>query len=153
MKKCFSFCSLVCVHTGRPCVVTVRAGASIPVSYLQVINIGKERATLRGFAIKQNGSASTDTIVGLTVSDDSGLFHNSVDYTGTSLFKNGTAFIPIEVPIVTGQTRLFTIRAILGGTVTVDLGKQLKLDITEVDASAELKSKLPIRGTTWTFGL
>lgn len=132
---------------------TARSGASIPVSYLQVINIGKDRATLRGFTVKQNGSASTDAIIGLTVSDDSGLFHNAVDYNGTSLFKNGTAFIPIEVPIVTGQMRLFTIRAILGNTVTADLGKQLKIDITGVDASATVTSKLPIRGTTWTFGL
>lgn len=131
---------------------TARAGASIPVSYLQVINIGKDRATLRGFTIKQNGSASTDTIIGLTVSDDSGMFHNSVNYNGTSLFKNGTAFVPIEVPIVAGQMRLFTIKAILANTVTSNLGKQLKIDITGVDASAELKSKLPVRGTTWTFG-
>ena len=131
---------------------TARAGASIPVSYLQVINIGKDRATLRGFTVKQNGSASTDAIIGLTVSDDSGMFHNSIDYNGTSLFKNGTAFVPIEVPIIAGQMRLFTIRALLASAVTSDLGKQLKIDITGVDASAELKSKLPVRGTTWTFG-
>ncbi len=129
-----------------------RAGASVALSYLQVINVGTEPITLHGFTVKQNGSASTDSIAQLTISDDSGGFRNSVG--GSILpFKNGTAFIPLEVPLIAGQTRLFTIKAILPNNITPYLGTQLKVDITGVDASANIKSTFPIRGTTWTFGI
>ena len=88
------------------------------------------------------------------IPDDSGMFHNSVGSSGgASLFKNGTALIPITVPIAAGQMRLFTIKAILASAVNAHIGKQLKIDVVGVDTTAALKSSLPVRGTTWTFGL
>ncbi len=128
-----------------------RGGSTIPLSYLQVINVSNEAATIQGFTITQNGSAQTDAITHLLISDDSDTFHNTVS--GTPLFKNNRAFIPIEIPIAAEQTRLFTIKATLAPTITTELGKQLKIDVAGLTSSASIDSTLPIRGTTWTFGL
>ncbi len=130
-----------------------RGGASVALSYLQIVNTSKEAATIQGFTIKQSGSASTDTITELKISDDSGSYTNSIQGNGTTpLFKNGTAFIPIQVGLAPGQMRLFTLRATVANTVTAHIGKQLKIDVVGVDTSAQVTSKLPIRGVTWTFG-
>jgi len=130
-----------------------RGGSSIALSYLQVLNVSNEETTLKGFTVKQNGSASTDTITQLRISDDSGTYSNSVSANASSpLFKNGMAFIPLEVAIAPGQMRLFTVRAEVASTIQTHIGQQLKIDIVGVDSSANLTSKLPIRGVTWTFG-
>ncbi len=130
---------------------TARGGSSVSVSYLQVINIGKESATLSGFSMKQNGTAKEESITGFTVSDDSSSFRGATEV--GNIFNNGLAFVPIQVPFAPGQTRLFTIKAILKSDVTPYLGTQLKIDVAGVRATAQLKNAFPIRGTTWTIGL
>ncbi len=47
-----------------------QAGATVPISYLQVNNTGKESISLKGFWIAQNGSAQTESVIGLSVVDD-----------------------------------------------------------------------------------
>ena len=132
---------------------TVKAGASVPISYLQVVNIGKTVGVVTGFTVKQNGSASVQSIVGFTVSDDQSSLVTSIAPTVNSpLFVNNHAMIPVNMLIPSGQMRLFTIKAIIDSSVHTAIGKQLKLDITSVTTNATVQSKFPIRGTTWTVG-
>lgn len=129
-------------------------GTSVPISYLQVINIGKAVGTVENFIVKQNGSASTKAIVGFTVSDDqSGKYINVGTHDDTVVFKNGTAIIPVHTHIAAGQMKLFTLKALLSNNVLPYIGQQLKLDVSNVDTNGKLtKTLLPIRGTTWTIG-
>ncbi len=131
----------------------VRAGASVPVSYLQIENTGKSTTTLAGFTVMQNGSAPASTIIGLTTVDDKGGSRGSVGgMEGASPFKDGKVFVPVtNVTFAPGQMRLFTIKAILSTNVSAHLGKQLKLDVTGLTAGAGVKGTFPIRGTTWTI--
>ena len=130
---------------------TARGGSSVSISYLQIINIGKESTTLSGFSVKQTGTAKTESITGFTVSDDSNTFRGTTK--AGNIFNNGLAFVPIQVPFTPGQTRLFTIKAILKNDVMPYVGTQLKIDVAGVSATALLQSTFPIQGTTWTIGL
>ncbi len=131
---------------------TARAGTSVPVSYLYIRNTGKENARLEGFWVKQNGSASTKAVIGLTSVDDKEIAHGSVGGSeGSTPFKDGLAFVPIEIMFTPGQERLFTIRAILTDDVSSYAGAQLKIDVTGVESNASEKGTFPIRGTTWTI--
>lgn len=130
-----------------------RAGATVSVSYLQVINIGKESGSLKEVSLKQNGSASTKSIVAFTIVDDLGGSKNSIGGTeGSLVFKDGVVKLPVSTTIAAGQTRLFTIKAVMANNVSSYLGKQLMIDVTAVDANASVKGAFPIRGTTWTIG-
>ncbi len=130
-----------------------RAGSLVAVSYLQVINIGKETATLKNFTLKQNGSAGTQSIITLTSTDDSGTAKSSIGgIVGETPFKHGIASVPTNATIAPGETRLFTLKANLVGNVSSYIGEQLMLDVTGVTANASVKGTFPIRGTTWTIG-
>ena len=131
----------------------VHAGGSVPVSYLQITNIGKEPVVLKGFWIKQNGSAATQSIIALTTVDDKGGSRGSAGGTeGSILFKNGLAFAPTEATtFLPGQMRLFTIKATLTNTIYSYLGQQLMIDVTSIDTNANVTGSFPIRGTTWTI--
>ena len=127
-----------------------RAGTAIPVSYLQITNIGKEQAFLKGFWVKQNGSASTRSIIGLSTVDDKGGSRGVTGGTeGSTPFKNGLAFAPTEALFAPGQMRLFTIKSVLTNNVTSYLGTQLKIDVTAIETDASVQGTFPIRGTTW----
>lgn len=129
-----------------------RAGASVPLSYLQVTNTGKESATVKGFWVKQNGSAPEQAVIGLTTIDDKGASRGSAGgIEGYVLFKNGLAFAPTDAVLAPGQMRLFTIRAILTNNVSAYTGKQLMIDVASVETSAKVTGTFPIRGTTWTI--
>lgn len=130
----------------------VRAGTTVPISYLQITNVGKETATLKGFWIKQNGSASASSVIGLTTVDDSGIPRGSTNITDDStLFGNGVAFAPASMIFAPGETRLFTIKASLAKETSTYLGKQLMIDVISVDSNTSITGRLPIRGTTWTI--
>ncbi len=132
---------------------TARAGTSIAVSYLQVINVGKAPTTMQGFSVKQNGSASSNVVTELTIVDDSGSARGSTIASGSTLpFKNNVAFVPVNTLFAPGQMRLFTIKAVLSSTVSAYFGTQLKIDVTGIDTTASVKGAFPIRGTTWTIG-
>ena len=129
------------------------AGGAVPISYLQINNVGKEVATLKGFWVKQNGSASTQSVIGFTTVDDKGGSRGSAGGTeGFVLFKNGLAFAPTAVvTFAPGEMKLFTIKAVLTGDVSYYLGQQLMMDVTSIDANANVTGSFPIRGTTWTI--
>lgn len=124
------------------------ANASVPVAYLQVTNTGKDSLELRGFWVKQNGSASDQTIAGLSTIDDR---DNLLGATKAMPFEKNIAFVPAPMYIVSGQTRLFTIRANLASNIQTEVGRQLMIDVTSIDSAAPIKGSFPIRGTTWTI--
>lgn len=130
----------------------LRAGATVPVSYLQLINLGKSPLDIEGFTLKQNGSASTDALVNLTVIDDAGNMIGSQEKGGTA-FKKNIASVDADLTLAAGESRLVTIKAQAGPNLGRYLGTQLKLDVTAVETNGSTKGSFPIRGTMWTFGL
>lgn len=132
---------------------TARAGAAVPVSYLQITNVGKEPALLKGFWIRQTGSASTQSVIGLSTVDDQGGSRGSVGgLEGSTPFVNGLAFAPTDAQFAPGQMRLFTVKTVLSNNVSAYFGQQLMMEVAGLDASAALQGLFPIRGTTWTIG-
>lgn len=128
---------------------TAGGGKSVPVSYLQITNTGKATTTVTGFKVKQNGSALTTSIVGLSTVDDKG--GSRAVATGTALFKDNVALAPTNATFAPGQMRLFTIKAIMGANLSAHVGKQLKIDVISVETAGTVKSGFPLRGTTWTL--
>ena len=125
------------------------AGASIPVAYIKVANPGKDAASIDGFTLKQNGSASTNTIVSFSTNDDkSGSRYTT---SGTGLFKNGSTFVGLPATIPPGQFRIFTIKANLNASSGMSAGQTLVLDVASVTSGATLGGAFPIRGVTWTL--
>ncbi len=128
-----------------------KPGSEVAISYLQITNTGSENATLNGFWIKQNGSAPDSSISGLTTVDDKGELRG---FTQTSSpFKKGIAFAPTSANIIftPGQTRLFTIKAILSSEAYLYNSKSLSIDVTSIDTNSSIKGMFPIKGTTWTI--
>lgn len=131
---------------------TAHTGASVAVLYLHVVNIGKVPATITGFRVVQNGSASTDAVSTLTVVDDAGGSRGSVGGPGEKLpFKNSVAIVPTNTTILPGQMKLFTVKATLANNMSLYQGTQLKIDLAGVISTASIRGRLPIRGTTWTI--
>lgn len=128
------------------------AGASVPVAYIKVVNTGKDATVIRGFDLKQNGSAPTDVVIGFATSDDKGGSRTTVGgVEGMKHFKNNVAFVPLVATIEPGQLRIFTIKAILSKMSGAYSGKQLMLDVSGISSDASVKAALPIRGTTLTL--
>jgi hypothetical protein len=124
-------------------------GASVPVAYIKVSNPSKETAYIDGFTLKQNGSASTDSVVSFFTNDDkSGSRYTT---SGTGLFKNGSAFVGLPAEVAPGQVRIFTIKANLSSMSNVYAGKTLMLDVASITSGAKLGGSFPIQGTTWTL--
>ncbi len=121
---------------------TARAGQSVPVSYLKVVNTGKETATLRGVTLAQKGTAPTSVIQSLSIKDDKD------GSQGQAAFGKG--FVPTNSVFAPGQMKLFTIRAALDAGASQHLGKTLNLVVTGIEGGT--KSSFPIPGTTWTIG-
>lgn len=126
---------------------TTRANATVPIVYLQLRNTGTEAAHVTGFTVKQNGTAPTSSIVGLSTVDDKGGSRGSVT---NPVFKSGSAFAPTDAIIEPGAVKLFTIKAQLGASVSV--GTNLMLDVTGVESDGSEKGAFPLQGTTWTIG-
>lgn len=128
---------------------TARANQAVPVSYLQMTNVGKEPAILRGFWVKQNGSAPAPAVARLTTIDDAGGSQGAS--LGAVPFKDGRAFAPTNALFAPGQMRLFTIKAVVAENVSAYIGTQLMIDVLSLDTNASVKGQFPIRGTTWTI--
>lgn len=124
---------------------TADEGESVPVAYLQVRNTGKSEIDMKGFWVKQNGTASADVVDSFTVVDGTG---NSRVTTDVSL-KNGAAFVKTDVSIAAGEFALFTIKANLADSFGSASGKNLKIDVTSAEGAAKTSGKFPIKGTTW----
>lgn len=132
-----------------------RGGSAVAVSYLQVINVGNNPATIHGFSVIQTGTAPTQSVVGLTIADDSGSVGGSVGgISGATPFINNSVSIPLEVTLASKQMRLFTIKAILANNVSLYLNTQLKITVSGINTNAEVvKAIFPIQGTVWTIGM
>ena len=131
---------------------SAEAGASIPVSYLQVANTGSSPATLEGFWVRQNGSASPQAVIGLMTLDDQGALTGfSLGEADEALFSDDLGFAPAEATLAPGQMRLFTIRALLTPDTSPYSGTQLMIDVVSVATTGSGQGAFPIRGTTWTI--
>jgi hypothetical protein len=127
-----------------------KPGGSTPLSYLQITNTSANTVTLKGFTVKQNGSARTESITALTAIDDRGVVHGLVQ--GSALFKDKIAFVPALTVFAPGEMRLFTIKGTLASSLTLYNGTELKIDIVSVDIlGGKAKGVFPIRGTTWAL--
>jgi hypothetical protein len=132
---------------------TVKKGTSAAVAYIQVINISKATGTVESFTLKQKGLASTDAIQGFTITDNKSTTNVVVGTPSEPIeFKDGSATIPLNTPIAGMDMRLFTIKILLSNSVTANIGKQIKLDVTGIGTTGTEKMVLPIRGVTWTIG-
>lgn len=130
----------------------VRAGGTVPVSYLQITNVGNEGTVLKGFWLKQNGSASVESIVALATVDDRGGSRGRAGRTeGVALFQNGAALAPTDAYFAPGQMRLFTVKATMSPDVSQHIGAQLVIDVASLETEAEVRGQFPIRGTTWVI--
>jgi hypothetical protein len=125
---------------------TATRGASVPVAYLKVTNLGTASTTIDGVTLVEKGSAPDNVVVGFSTSDDKGGSRS----TTSNVFKNGLVTVPLNVELAPGQMRIYTIKAILGQTGSY--GRQLMIDTSAVDFNGSVKGVFPIRGTTWTLG-
>lgn len=130
----------------------LKTGATVPVSYLQLINLGKDPLTVKGFTVQQHGSASTDVIASLTVIDDAGRVIGS-GQKGDVAFKNNKATVSADLTLAGGESRLVTIKVQATNDLMRHIGTQLKLDVTGVETNGSVSGSFPVRGTTWTIGL
>lgn len=131
---------------------TAHTGESVPVSYLQITNVGTAGAQVKGFWIKQNGSAPPQAIIGLSTVDDVGGSRGLAGgLEGTVLFQNGRAFAPTDAYFAPGQMRLFTVKAMLTQNVLPYSGTQLMIDVASIETTGMVSGQFPIRGTTWTI--
>jgi hypothetical protein len=130
----------------------VHGGDAVPVSYLQINNIGQDGALLKGFWIRQNGSAPGEAVIGLSTVDDMGGSRGLVGgLEGSTPFKNGLAFASTTAYFAPGQMRLFTIKTIMTSQILPYLGAQLIIDVVSIDSTASPQGNFPIPGTTWTI--
>jgi hypothetical protein len=125
---------------------TVHAGGTVPVSYLQITNVGKNPVTLTGFDLIENGSVPTSAVTALLTVDNTG----TIRATSTMPFNGTTGVATTNVTFAAGQMRLFTVKATLANNLT--LGQQLQLAVSGIETSATVKASLPIQGTTWVVG-
>lgn len=131
---------------------TALAGGRVPVSYLKVVNTGKETATLQGFWMRQNGTAPVSVITGFSTVDDKGGSRglNGGVEGSTPFNKNGLAFAPTDAVFVPGQMRLFTIMALISNNIPSSAGTELKIDVDSIQTNAtSVQGTFPIKGTTW----
>ncbi len=125
-----------------------KGSQTVGLSYLQVLNVGLESATITGIKVKQTGSASTAAVFQLMAIDDTELAKGQV---GTSAFKSGEALIPITLTLKSKEMRLFTLKATMASDLSDYDGDTLKLVVSGVDSRSSVKGTFPIRGVTWTI--
>lgn len=131
----------------------VAPGTSVPVAYVQVANVGSVATILKGFEVRQTGSAPTSAITELGTVDDTGLFSASTSGTRVTPFQNDVGLAPADVVMLPGQQRLFTVRAGTSYGITQYGGTQIILDVTGLETSpaSTIQGTFPVRGTAWTI--
>lgn len=131
----------------------IHAGQTVPISYLQITNVGTNGTVLKGFRLSQQGSAPDEVIIGLSTVDDQGGSRGSVggNEAAKLFIKNGSALAPTDAYFVPGQMRLFTIKAMLSHQVSSHVGTQLTIVVSSVESEATTQGTFPISGTTWTI--
>lgn len=131
----------------------VKPGRGVAVSYLQVINVGTTPAQITDFNFAQIGSAPVSTIVGVSINDELGLSKGSVGnmVTGTP-FVGTKVVVPIAVTLAAKESRLFTVRAVVGANATANIGQTMTLSLQSLTGNIKIQSALPVNGVTWTIG-
>lgn len=124
---------------------TANEGDSVPVAYLQVRNTGKSAAQVKGFSVRQNGTASADVVKSFTVVDGSGDLRVTTD----ASTRGGVTLAKTNISIPAGEFALFTIKANLADSFGSASGKNLKIDVTSAEGAAKTSGKFPIKGVTW----
>lgn len=124
---------------------------TITLSYLQVLNVGLQPVTVTGIKLKQTGTADTDAIVSLIAVDDTEVYKKQVGNIGQSPFASGEALIPITLTIQPKETRLFTLKALMGTDLSDYSGDTVKLVVSGVESRSSVKGTFPIKGVTWTI--
>lgn len=160
-KQTLTIGSTAVVDTGASTVVVesipllnggvAKKNQTVTLSYLQVLNVGLQPVTITGIKVKQTGSASTDAVVTLFAVDDTELHKGQVGNIGTSPFKSSEALIPITLIIKPKETRLFTLKALLGSNLSNETGETLKMVVSGVESRSSVKGTFPIKGVTWTI--
>jgi len=133
---------------------TVHAGQTVPVSYLQITNVGTASTVVKGFWVTQTGTAPASIVIGLsTVDDQGGSRGSSGGMEGSSPFTGYLALAPADAHFEPGQLRLFTIKAKISSDVSSAIGQGITLVVSSVETSATVSGSFPIpaRGTTWTI--
>ena len=127
-------------------------GSGVAVAYIQVINIGNKPATVTGFTFKQNGSAPVSAIAGLSIADEAGVARGSIgNMISGSPFTSPSITIPVVTTLAAKESRLFTVRAVVGPTATMNIGQTMVLALQGVIGDAGVQSALPLGGVTWTI--
>ncbi len=160
-KQTLTIGSTAVVDTGASTVVVesipllnggvAKKNQTVTLSYLQVLNVGLQPVTITGIKMKQTGSASTDAIVTLFAVDDTELHKGQIGNIGTSPFKSSEALIPITLTIKPKETRLFTLKALLGSNLSNETGETIKMVVSGVESRSSVKGAFPIKGVTWTI--
>ena len=125
---------------------TATRGASVPVAYLKVTNTGKVATTFSGVTLKQRGTAAVSAITSLEVRDDKGM-SRGIMHAKTG--SNNSVSAATNAEIGAGQTRLFTVRAVVSPTAMI--GSSLMLDLESLASNSKILGTFPLRGTTYTI--
>lgn len=130
-----------------------RSGATVAVAYLQVINISTATATIKGFTLRQTGTAPASTMVGMTSVTDNGMARGTVGnmMTGTPFIGNDVV-VPLETTLAPREMRLVTIKAVMSPMLASSLGATVVLQVVGVSGSLLPKATFPLFGTVWTIG-
>ncbi|CAN5733760.1 hypothetical protein BH11PAT2_BH11PAT2_07300 [soil metagenome] len=129
-----------------------RAGTTVPVSYLQITNVGTTTVKLSGFKLKETGSAPDVSIIGLHTVDEKGGSRGSIGGSeATTPFVNGLAEAPTSAILAPGQMKLFTVKVQLSINAGQYMNTQVIIVVTGLDATATTRGSFPIPGTTWTI--
>lgn len=130
----------------------VHPGTTVPISYLQVTNQSSSTVALKGFWVREDGSAPAKTVIGLSSVDGTGTSRASIGgIEGVSPFVNGSAYVPSAAVFAPGERKLFTLKAQLSSTSGSYANTALMLNVTGLDAAAKFNATFPIVGTTWVL--
>jgi hypothetical protein len=131
----------------------VKPGSGVAVAYLQVINVGANPAQLSSFTFNQIGSMPSSTIVGVSINDETGLAKGSVgNMISESPFVGNKVTIPVPVTLASKESRLFTVRAVVGAGAVANVGQTMSLSLQSLAGNIVVQSALPLSGVTWTVG-
>ncbi len=128
-----------------------KAGETKSLLYLHILNVSNDPVTITGISMKQVGSASTDSLLSLSATDDTNKAQGKVGGNGVSPFKSGVAKIPITLTIAPKETRLFTLKGTIVNNISSYLGDSLRIEVSGVTSRSNVKGDFPIRGVTWVL--
>lgn len=128
-----------------------KAGGTVSLLYLHMLNVSNNAVTITGISMKQAGTASTDSVLSLIATDDTNKARGEVGSVGSSPFKSGVAKIPITLTLQPKETRLFTLKGRIINNLSGHIGDSLRLVVSGVSSRSNIKGDFPIRGVTWVL--